>query len=210
LVGEDANHCIVASIMVGHDGHRGWLYYVAVDPGSRRVGFGRLMVEAGEAWLRALDVVKVLLLIRETNGEVASFYEHLGFEVTLRTVMAKWLVELSERLDKQWAACAALQRGAEIGPGLTVVRITSEAGGRASAVRSTRNGAGCEAFRTAQNVTYGHGVGVRSCRGSGWSLKTSKNHVDLGQNALFECSENFIQRAIPAMSRQDDPIDPWM
>ncbi|WP_158811267.1 GNAT family N-acetyltransferase [Beijerinckia sp. L45] len=38
--------------MVGHDGHRGWLYYVAADPGARGMGYGRQMVEVGEAWLR--------------------------------------------------------------------------------------------------------------------------------------------------------------
>ncbi len=54
------------------------------------------MVEAGEAWLRDRGVVKVQLLVRETNTKVVSFYEHLGFEVAPRTVMAKWLIEPSE------------------------------------------------------------------------------------------------------------------
>ena len=47
LVGEEAGR-IVASVMVGHDGHRGWLYYVASDPVSRGSGVGRRMVEAAE------------------------------------------------------------------------------------------------------------------------------------------------------------------
>jgi ribosomal protein S18 acetylase RimI-like enzyme len=79
------------SVMVGHDGHRGWLYYVAADPGSRGLGYGRAMVAAGEAWLRGRGVVKVQLLVRETNTGVIAFYEGLGFEVAPRTVMAKWL-----------------------------------------------------------------------------------------------------------------------
>ena len=91
LVGEDESGRIIGSVMVGHDGHRGWLYYVAADPKSRGVGFGRQMVEAGEAWLRARGVVKVQLLVRETNTQVVSFYEHLGFEVAPRTIMSKWL-----------------------------------------------------------------------------------------------------------------------
>jgi GNAT superfamily N-acetyltransferase len=59
LVGEDENGGISASVMVGHDGHRGWIYYVAADPRSRGVGFGRQMVEAAEAWVRQRGVVKV-------------------------------------------------------------------------------------------------------------------------------------------------------
>lgn len=51
------------------------------------------MVEAGEAWLRDREVAKVELLVRETNTGVVGFYESLGFEVTPRTTMAKWLVD---------------------------------------------------------------------------------------------------------------------
>ena len=90
LVGED-DGVIRASVMVGHDGHRGWLYYVASDPHSRGCGFGRQIVEAGENWLRQRGVAKVQLLVRETNTSVVAFYEHLGFEVTPRVVLAKWL-----------------------------------------------------------------------------------------------------------------------
>lgn len=91
LVGEDKTSRIVGSVMVGHDGHRGWLYYVASDPGSRGSGVGRQMVQAAEDWLRARGVVKVQLLVRETNTKVVSFYEHLGFETAPRVVMSKWL-----------------------------------------------------------------------------------------------------------------------
>ena len=90
LVGEDATG-IIGTVMVGHDGHRGWLYYVASAPGSRGSGVGREMVQAAEAWLRQRGVVKAQLLVRETNTQVVAFYERLGFEVTPRTVMAKWL-----------------------------------------------------------------------------------------------------------------------
>lgn len=92
LVGEDGGG-VKASVMVGHDGHRGWLYYVACDPQSRGAGFGRQMIEAGEAWLRRRSVAKVQLLVRETNATVVPFYERLGFEATPRVVMAKWLKE---------------------------------------------------------------------------------------------------------------------
>ena len=91
LVGEDEAGRIGGSVMVGHDGHRGWLYYVASDPQSRGSGIGRQMVQAAEAWLRQRGVIKAQLLVRETNTKVVSFYEHLGYEVAPRVVMAKWL-----------------------------------------------------------------------------------------------------------------------
>lgn len=94
LVGEDAGG-IRGTVMVGHDGHRGWLYYVAADPRSRGAGAGRQMVEAGEAWLRRRGVAKVQLLVRETNTKVVSFYEHLGFEIAPRTVLTKWLADVA-------------------------------------------------------------------------------------------------------------------
>lgn len=94
LVGEDDGG-LRATVMVGHDGHRGWLYYVAADPEAQGRGFGRRIVTAGEDWLRARGVVKVQLMVRETNTRVVGFYEHLDFEVTPRVVMAKWLVEPS-------------------------------------------------------------------------------------------------------------------
>ncbi|MCS0494376.1 GNAT family acetyltransferase [Ancylobacter sp. MQZ15Z-1] len=80
-----------ASVMVGHDGHRGWLYYVAVDPMMQRQGVGALMVEAAEAWLRERGIVKAQLLVRETNAGVVAFYEKLGFETAPRVIMSKWL-----------------------------------------------------------------------------------------------------------------------
>ncbi|UZJ53477.1 hypothetical protein CBS101457_002797 [Exobasidium rhododendri] len=82
---------IVGSVVCGHDGHRGWLYYVAVRPSQQTQGTGRRMVEAAQAWLSDRGVAKVQLLIREENTQVVSFYQRLGFEVTPRVVMAKWL-----------------------------------------------------------------------------------------------------------------------
>ena len=51
LIGRD-NGAIVATVMVGHDGHRGWVYYVAVDPDGRKRGYGRAIMAAAEDWLR--------------------------------------------------------------------------------------------------------------------------------------------------------------
>lgn len=91
LVAIDEAGDVVGSVMVGHDGHRGWLYYVAADPASRSTGVGRLVVQAGEDWLRQQGVVKVQLLVRRTNTEVVGFYEHLGFEVAPTIMLSKWL-----------------------------------------------------------------------------------------------------------------------
>ena len=77
--------------MLGHDGHRGWLYYVASSPRTRGSGIGRQMIQAAEEWLRQRGVLKAQLMVRETNTKVVSFYEHLGFEVTPRVLMSKWL-----------------------------------------------------------------------------------------------------------------------
>ena len=93
LVGADDTGRLVGSVMVGHDGHRGWLYYVAASPTSRGSGVGRRMVQAAEDWLRQRGVVKAQLLVREENTKVVGFYEQVGFEVAPRVVMSKWLGE---------------------------------------------------------------------------------------------------------------------
>ena len=86
-----AGEQIVASVMVGHDGHRGWLYYVACAPERRREGLGSSIVDAGEEWLRARGVAKVQLMVRETNAAIVPFYERLGYEEMPRVLMSKWL-----------------------------------------------------------------------------------------------------------------------
>jgi ribosomal protein S18 acetylase RimI-like enzyme len=95
LVAIDDAGGIAGSVMVGHDGHRGWLYYVAARPDARRTGVGRQVVQAAEAWLCERGVVKAQLLVRDTNTKVVGFYEQLGFEVAPRIVMSKWLMNRS-------------------------------------------------------------------------------------------------------------------
>src|ERR1700681_86780 len=95
LVAVDDAGDVAGSVMVGHDGHRGWLYYVAAHPTSRSKGVGRRMVQAAEDWLRQRGIVKVQLLVRETNTKVVSFYEHLDFEVAPRVVLSRWLGKTS-------------------------------------------------------------------------------------------------------------------
>jgi ribosomal protein S18 acetylase RimI-like enzyme len=96
LVVEDAEGRITGSVMVGHDGHRGWLYYVATAPESQGQGMGSAIVGAGEQWLRERGVLKVQLIIRETNTAVVRFYEQLGYENMPRVLMSKWLEKLNE------------------------------------------------------------------------------------------------------------------
>ena len=96
LVGCVGAGAMAATTMVGHDGHRGWLYYVAVDPNLRGRGYGRRMVRAGEDWLRARGVRKAMLLIRETNMPVRAFYEAAGWGTAPRLVMERWLAPPNE------------------------------------------------------------------------------------------------------------------
>ena len=71
LVGR-AGAAIVATAMVGHDGHRGWVYYVAVDPDSQGKGLGRAIMKAAEDWLRAAGIAKLQLLVRPRQHEGAA------------------------------------------------------------------------------------------------------------------------------------------
>jgi len=91
LLGITTEGDIIGSVMVGHDGHRGWLYYVATAPSVRGKGFGRELVNAAENWLRERGIAKVQLLVTETNKIVMPFYEGLGFDVSPRIVMSKRL-----------------------------------------------------------------------------------------------------------------------
>ena len=81
----------VASVMTGHDGHRGWLYYLAVEPGLHKSGHGRAMVAAAENWLKARGVPKVMLMVRPENTTVRAFYDALGYEEEERVIYAKRL-----------------------------------------------------------------------------------------------------------------------
>ncbi len=90
LVG-DLDGRIVASAAAAYDGHRGWLYYVAVAPDCRRHGLGRDMVAAAERWLAKRGARKVQLTIRPTNGDVRQFYAAIGYHAAPRLIMQKWL-----------------------------------------------------------------------------------------------------------------------
>ena len=90
LLGRD-NGDLVASVLVGHDGHRGWVYYVTVDPDHRFKGFGRMIMSAAEDWLRAHGIEKMQLMVRGDNTQVHAFYQSIGYFEQERVVFAKWL-----------------------------------------------------------------------------------------------------------------------
>ena len=90
LLGRD-NGTLVASVMVGHDGHRGWVYYVTVDPEHRFKGYGRDIMAAAEDWLRTRGIEKMQLMVRADNTQVHAFYQSLGYFPQERVTFAKWL-----------------------------------------------------------------------------------------------------------------------
>ena len=90
LIGEE-NSFIVATCMVGYEGHRGWINYLAVSPGVRRQGIASLMMQEAERLLRKAGCPKINLQIRSTNSQVIEFYKSLGFKVDEVTSMGKRL-----------------------------------------------------------------------------------------------------------------------
>lgn len=91
LVAEHAGR-VVATAMVGEDGHRGWVYYLATDPAHQGLGLGRAMMRAAERWLSERGVWKVQLLVRADNAAVRRFYEHIGYRDT-RSVCFQKIIE---------------------------------------------------------------------------------------------------------------------
>ncbi|QNA84677.1 GNAT family acetyltransferase [Sphingomonas sp. So64.6b] len=82
---------IVASVMVGFDGHRGWIYYLAVAPDARRSGHGRAMMAAAERWLRDLGAQKLQLMVRDDNEAALGFYATLGLEPQKVVTLGRFL-----------------------------------------------------------------------------------------------------------------------
>jgi ribosomal protein S18 acetylase RimI-like enzyme len=89
LVGRDEGGRIIASVMVGHDGHRGALYYLAVSPDHQGQGLGRAIHDAAIDWLRQRSVWKLNLLVRTDNLKVQAFYEALGYTQNQAVSFAK-------------------------------------------------------------------------------------------------------------------------
>ncbi|MED5261147.1 MAG: GNAT family acetyltransferase [Myxococcota bacterium] len=90
LVGFDGD-VLVATVMAGYEGHRGWVNYLGVDPHHRRKGYGRVMMHAAEEALAGLGAPKVNLQVRSGNDEAVAFYRDLGYEIEERVSLGKRL-----------------------------------------------------------------------------------------------------------------------
>ncbi len=87
---------LIASVMVGYEGHRGWVNYLAVHPDHRRQGLGRLLMDVAERRLRDLGCAKVNLQVRASNETATEFYRQIGYTVDD-------VVSLGKRLDDDLA-----------------------------------------------------------------------------------------------------------
>ena len=83
---------LVGSVMVGFDGHRGWVYYLAVSSSRQGAGIGRLLMRGSEHWLSARGCPKIQLMVRGDNAGARGFYAALGYDV-------QDVVTIGRRLD---------------------------------------------------------------------------------------------------------------
>ncbi|UFU05678.1 GNAT family acetyltransferase [Ruania halotolerans] len=90
LVLADGAGNLYGTVLTGYDGHRGWIYYLAVAPDRQAEGHGRRLVVAAEAWLAAHGAAKVQLMVRDGNP-VGEYYASLGYEAQTVTVWGRWL-----------------------------------------------------------------------------------------------------------------------
>ena len=84
---------VVGTVMAGYDGHRGWLYSVAVSPAHRKLGTGRQLVAHAEQSLVSRGCLKINLQLLQSNAAVAAFYASLGYAVEPRVSMGKLMYQ---------------------------------------------------------------------------------------------------------------------
>lgn len=89
---------ILASVMVGHDGHRGWVYYLAVSPDCQGAGYGKAMMAACEQWQLDRGIWKLQLMVRAGNKPVLAFYDRLDYGLSDTQLLEKW-IDPSKRGD---------------------------------------------------------------------------------------------------------------
>jgi ribosomal protein S18 acetylase RimI-like enzyme len=100
LVAEDRGS-VVGSVMVGDDGHRGFVYYLSAIPERQGAGIGRALMTAAEEWLRVRGVRKVELMVRNSNTGVLGFYDRLGYVREPVAVCSHWLTEEDPKATRQ-------------------------------------------------------------------------------------------------------------
>mgnify|MGYP006306518897 CR=1 FL=1 len=115
LVAEEGNG-ILGTAMAGFDGHRGWVYYVAVHPEHRRRGVGAALMSSVERRMAASGCPKVNLQVRSSNLRAVSFYRHLGYETEERISMSKRLAPESNALEREDPAAHDTVREGTRGP----------------------------------------------------------------------------------------------
>jgi ribosomal protein S18 acetylase RimI-like enzyme len=84
---------LIASCMAGYDGHRGWIYFLAVKSDYQRKGFASMLIDHAESELIKLGCPKVELMVRKTNENVISFYQSAGYDIDPVMVLSKRLTE---------------------------------------------------------------------------------------------------------------------
>lgn len=71
---------VIGSVMVGYEGHRGWLNYLAVLPSFQKRGYGKKLVNKAIVELEKIGCLKLNLQVRKSNAQSVEFYKHLGFK----------------------------------------------------------------------------------------------------------------------------------
>lgn len=84
---------LIASCMAGYDGHRGWIYFLAVKSIHQRQGFASRLIGHAESELIKLGCPKVELMVRKSNNNIISFYQGVGYDIDPVTVLSKRLTE---------------------------------------------------------------------------------------------------------------------
>ncbi|WP_420550125.1 GNAT family acetyltransferase [Litorivicinus lipolyticus] len=83
---------VIATLMVGYDGHRGSVNYLAVSPEHRGQGLGRLLMGRAEGYLKARGCPKLNLMVRTSNAEIRGFYQALGYQLDEVVVLSTRLI----------------------------------------------------------------------------------------------------------------------
>ena len=96
LVVADSVGQLIGSAMLGHDGHRGWVYFLSVHPNWQRNGIGRSLMSYAEGWMDQRQVPKIQVMIRVDNLLVRGFYKRLGYQDGDVQVVEKFLNERSK------------------------------------------------------------------------------------------------------------------
>ena len=87
----EEEYVIRGTVMCGYDGHRGWIYYLAVEPSIQAKGIGSALLAHAERWLESIGAPKILLMVRTSNSGVKAFYQGAGYVEEETSVLGKSL-----------------------------------------------------------------------------------------------------------------------